>query len=147
MTDNAAPNNDFSASVLTGQWSYRSFNNNPDLSVDPNDLLFGSGTIRIDPAPMDTFTGLIYGTGWQLNLNGSIAWGNPYTVNFLGSGVVGGSEWKYSYRGYYVPRWPNGVNQVPAMVGSIVRDIPHPGGDGGLHPAGVVASWYAVKQG
>ena len=136
----------YTRSVLTGDWSYRSFNNNPDLSVSFNDLEFGQGTIRIDEAPMDTLTGRIFGPGWGLDLTGSIAWGNPYTVSFQGRGVVGGNEWIYSYLGYYVPRWPNGVNQVPAMVGSIVRVIPHPGSDGGIHPAGVVASWYAVRQ-
>ena len=136
----------FTSSVLTGDWSYRSFNNNPDLSVSFNDLEFSQGTIRLDEAPMDTLTGRIFGPGWGLDLTGSIAWGNPYTVNFQGKGVVGGNEWIYAYLGYYVPRWPNGVNQVPAMVGSIVRVIPHPGSDGGIHPAGVVASWYALRQ-
>ena len=46
---------------------------------------------------------------------------------------------------YLVPEWPDGVKQETAMVGSIVRVIPHPSGSGGVAPAGVVASWYAVK--
>lgn len=136
----------FTASVLTGNWSYRSLNNDPDLTVSFNDLEFGQGTIRIDPAPMDTLTGRIFGPGWGLDLTGSIGWGNPYSLNFQGKGIVSGNEWIYAYQAYYVPRWPNGVNQVPALVGSVVRVIPHPGGDGGLHPAGVVASFYAVRQ-
>jgi len=42
------------------------------------------------------------------------------------------------------------VQQVPAMVGSIVRTIPHSGSapkgkPPPINPAGVVASWYAVK--
>jgi hypothetical protein len=45
-----------------------------------------------------------------------------------------------------VPAWPNGIDQRPAMVGSIVRTVPHPGGSGGVNPAGVVASWIAVYQ-
>lgn len=136
----------FHSDPLVGVWSYRSFNNNPDLTVAFNDLEFGQGNIRVDPSPLDEFTGLIYGSGWQLELYGSASYGNPFTVDFQGKGIIGGAEWIYAYRGYYVPRWPNGVNQRPAMVGSIVRVIPHPGGSGGLHPAGVVASWYAVQQ-
>ena len=70
-------NND---SIFTGTWTYRSFLNNPDLSVTPDKLLFGDGNIRIDPAPDGVFKGLIYGPGWQLDLFGSIQYGNPATV-------------------------------------------------------------------
>ena len=72
-------------------------------------------------------------------------------VRFQGKGVVNGEEWIYDYEGYLVPAWPNGVQQVPAMVGSIVRTVPHSGsapkggGPPPINPAGVVASWYAVK--
>lgn len=133
-------------SIFQGLWTYRSLNNNPDISISFNDLQFGEGTIRINPAPMNQLDGLIYGPGWELGLKGSINYGDPYTVRFQGKGVVGGNQWIYNYVGYMVNPWVDGVNQVPSMVGSIVRVIPHPGGDGGLHPAGVVASWYAVKQ-
>lgn len=145
MPHSSEPHRDFRRSVLLGTWTYRSLLNDPDLSLPFNDLKFGAGNIRVDPAPMDELTGLLYGDGWQLELSGAISYGNPFTVDFQGKGVIGGSEWIYAYRGYYVPRWPNGVHQRPAMVGSIVRVIPHPG-DGGVHPAGVVNSWYAVKQ-
>jgi len=37
--------------------------------------------------------------------------------------------------------WPNGIDQVPALVGSVIRAKPHNGS-----PAGVVASFIAVKQ-
>jgi hypothetical protein len=33
-----------------------------------------------------------------------------------------------------------------AMVGSIVRTVPHASGTGGVAPAGVVCSWIAVRQ-
>ncbi len=133
-------------SVLEGLWSYRSLDNNPDLSVSFNDLEFGKGTIRIDPSPMNELQGLIFGPGWQLDLKGSTNYGNPFTVRFQGKGLIDGNEWIYDYVGYVVLPWPNGVNQPNTMVGSIVRAIPHPGSDGGLHPAGVVASWYAVQR-
>jgi hypothetical protein len=35
----------------------------------------------------------------------------------------------------------------PAIVGSVIRTIPHSNGNGGTAPAGVVASFYAVRVG
>ena len=134
--------------VLVGNWTYRSFLSNPDLSVEFDALEFGRGTIRIDAAPLQIFSGLIFGTGWQLKLNGAIAYGNPFNVRFQGVGIVGGAQWIYDYSGYLIPAWPNGVDQRPALVGSIVRTIPHPTGanNKSTAPAGVVAQWIAVKQ-
>lgn len=132
--------------ILVGTWTYRSFLNDPDLSADFDSLEFGRGNIAIEPAPMNEFKGRIYDTGWELNLKGSINYGNPFNVRFQGTGVVGGEQWIYDYEGYVIPPWPNGVDQRMAMVGSIVRTIPHSSGSGGVAPAGVVCSWVAVRQ-
>ena len=134
--------------ILVGTWTYRSFLSNPDVSADFDSLEFGRGNIRIDPGPMQVFSGLIYGPGWELKLKGSIGYGDPFNVRFQGVGVVGGAQWIYDYKGYLIPDWPNGVVQRPALVGSIVRTIPHPTGPNGKStaPAGVVAQWIAVKQ-
>jgi hypothetical protein len=132
--------------ILVGKWTYRSFLNDPDLSTQFNDLEFGLGTIEVVPAPMNEFHGTIGGPGWQLQLKGSTTYGNPFTVRFQGKGVVGGEEWIYDYIGYVIRPWPNGVDQRMAMVGSIVRTIPHSSGNGGTAPAGVVCSWIAVRQ-
>lgn len=135
--------------LLLGTWTYRSFLADPNLDTDFDKLEFGRGNIRIDPAPAQTFTGLIYGPGWELDLTGSINYGDPFSVRFQGKGVVGGAEWIYAYSGWVVPPWPNGVDQRPAIVGTIVRVIPHPTGPNGesTAPAGFVAQWIAVKQG
>jgi hypothetical protein len=136
---------------FVGSWSYRSLLNDPDLSTSFNDLQFGIGTIVIEEAPMQLLKGTIGGSGWSLALKGAREYGNPMHVRFQGKGVISGEEWIYDYDGYLVPAWPNGVQQVPAMVGSIVRTIPHSGsppkggGPAPVHPAGVVASWYAVR--
>jgi len=83
-------------SVWIGKWSYRSFYNIADLSADLNGMLLGEGTIRIDPTPLSNqLSGLIYGPGWQLDLTGSINYGDPFTVRFQGQGVVGGNQWIY----------------------------------------------------
>ena len=132
---------------LAGKWTYRSFLSDPDLSTEFNNLEFGRGTITIEEAPMGVLQGNIGGPGWSLDLNGSINYGDPYSVRFQGKGVVGGEEWIYDYIGYAIKPWPNGVNQVPAITGSLVRTIPHSSGTGGVAPAGVVCSWIAVWQG
>ena len=62
------------------------------------------------------------------------------------TGTVGGDKWAYDYTGYLVPHWPNGVGQVPAIVGSVIRTLPHSAGPGKIAPAGVVASFYAVRR-
>jgi hypothetical protein len=133
------------ASPVVGTWTYRSFVSNPDLAAAFTTLEFGRANLRIDPAPAGTLTGLLYGPGWQLTLQGTITPGPPLAVRFQGTGVINGAEWIYDYLGYLVPAWPNGVHQVPAIVGSVIRTIPHPSGNG-IAPAGVVASWIGVKQ-
>jgi hypothetical protein len=128
-----------------GKWSYRSFLNDPNLDTQPNDLLFGSGTLEFTSAPIGQVAGTIGGPGWQLKLEGWMTFGNPPAVRFQGKGVIGKAEWIYDYNGYYVTHWPNGVDQVEAITGSVIRTIPHPG-NGGTSPAGVVVSFYAVRQ-
>ena len=130
---------------LTGVWTYRSFHNDPDLKTPYDQYLFGSGYITIDDAPAGVFRGKIGDTGWGLACNGSINYGYPNAVRFQGKGIVAGEEWIYDYLGFVVPAWPNGQDQVPAIVGTIVRTIPHSGSSPGtVAPAGVTASWIAV---
>ena len=140
---------------FVGTWSYRSFYNDPDLSKDSdiNPLLLGDGTLTItSPAPA-TLGGTIGGSlgkgkgNWLLNLRGSIGYGSPGQVRFQGVGTVGAEEWIYDYIGWLVPVWPNRNDtlQRAAIVGSVVRTIPHTGSDGTVHPAGVVGSFYAVR--
>lgn len=136
----------------TGHWAYRSFKNDPNLShdlvQDTNSycLEFGQGTLQLVTDADGTLTGTIGGDGWHLDLKGSVQLGNPATLWFRGSGTIGGAPWIYDYLCYVVPHIPEGVGQVPALVGSVTRAIPHPDGNGGTSPAGVVASFFAVYQ-
>lgn len=136
-----------SRNPFVGKWTYRSLLNDPDPKKQFNDLEFGQGVIDIKEAPEDTLTGTIGGEGWSLNLHGSRSYGYPMQVRFQGKGLVNGEEWIYDYLGWLAPVWPNSTDQLqrPAMAGTIVRTIPHSGSNGGVNPAGVVASWYAVK--
>jgi hypothetical protein len=131
---------------FVGNWTYRSLLNDPDINTDFNNLEFGRGTITIQEAPFDLLTGTIGGPGWSLALHGSRAYGSPMQVRFQGKGIVSGAEWIYDYIGWLVPVWPNSdsTKQRAAIVGSVTRTIPHPS-NGGTAPAGVVASFYAVR--
>lgn len=135
---------------FVGSWTYRSFLNDPDLAADSdvNKLLFGDGTLEITAPSSETLGGTIGGQGWSLDLHGSIGYGSPSQVRFQGKGIVGGEEWIYDYIGWLVPVWPNSTDtlQRAAIVGSVVRTIPHSGSKPGtVNPAGVVASFYAVR--
>jgi len=134
---------------FVGSWTYRSLLNDPDINTQFNDLEFGRGILVIEEAPEQVLRGTIGGQGWSLNLHGSRGYGSPMQVRFQGKGLVSGEEWIYDYIGWLVPVWPNSNDtlQRPAIVGSIVRTIPHSSGSGGVAPAGVVASFYAVRIG
>ena len=137
-----------SENPFVGSWTYRSLLNDPDINKNFNDLEFGRGTIIIEQAPMQVLKGTIGGPGWSLVLKGARAYGNPMYARFQGVGVVNGEKWIYDYEGYLVQDWPNGVDQVPAIVGSVIRTIPHSGSQPNtVSPAGVVCSFCAVRAG
>ena len=141
---------------FVGTWTYRSLLNDPDIDTDFDKLEFGRGTLVITAPSSDTLGGTIGGSlgpgngNWQLDLHGSIGHGSPAQVRFQGRGLVNGEEWVYDYIGWLVPVWPNSNDrlQVAAIVGSVVRTVPHSGGEPGtVNPAGVVASFYATRAG
>jgi hypothetical protein len=133
---------------FVGRWAYRSLKNDPSLQTDFAKLKFGAGTLDITSPGFGELAGTIGGDDWQLELRGSISYGTPMQIRFQGKGIVSGREWIYDYIGWLVPVWPNSTSvlQRSAIVGSVVRTIPHPSDDGGVSPAGVVASFYAVRQ-
>lgn len=135
---------------FVGTWTYRSLLNEPDVTTDFDKLEFGRGTIVISASSSTTLGGTIGGPGWSLDLHGSIGYGSPGQVRFQGKGLVSGEEWIYDYIGWLVPVWPNSDDtlQRAAIVGSVVRTVPHSGSSPGtINPAGVVASFYAVRVG
>ena len=135
-----------SDNAFVGRWTYRSLLNDPDINLAFNDLEVGRGTIVIEEAPTQSLQGTIGGPGWSLTLKGARSYGNPMHTRFQGVGLVNGETWVYDYEGYLVPDWPNGVGQIPAIVGSVIRTVPHSGGaPGTVAPAGVVCSFYAVR--
>ncbi len=129
-------------------WTYRSFVSDPDPNTPFNDLQFAVADIKLEPSPFGELSGrLSFGADF-LRLKGTATYGNPFTIRFQGVGatpgtIENGQPWVYDYLGFLAPAWPNGIDQRPAIVGTIVRTVPH---SQGKAKAGYVASWIAVRQ-
>jgi len=141
-------------SILAGKWTYRSYLNDPTLIGDdpntaPNNalaLIFAEAVFTFEIPSDTTLKGAIDWTGGGLDLQGTVrpsAANAAPIVEIVGTGRSGTSTagWEYDYHGQLAYTWPKGVNQVPAIVGNVFRAKPHDG-----QPAGVVASFIAVKQ-
>jgi hypothetical protein len=156
-----------------GQWTYRSYLNDPSVMVnaDPDpaaqalspiygsdnvanavaalkalNLIFGEGIITFDPPAGNTLTGnLDMGGGLVLDLKGTMQTtpSGDIGIVVIGTGRAGTKTegWEYDYKATTAPKWPNGVDQVPTLVGTVIRAKPHNG-----EPAGVVASFIAIKH-
>jgi hypothetical protein len=136
------------ASILVGKWTYRSYVNTTALVGDDKDkalaIIFGEGIYSIDPLSGTALTGTLdMGGGYVLDLKGTVTQTAPPSVAISGYGRAGTptAGWEYDYNASLAYQWPNGVDQLPALVGSVIRAKPHGGG-----AAGVVASFIAVKQ-
>jgi hypothetical protein len=132
------------AATFFGTWTYRSLLSNPDINVDFDKLEFARATLVLDDAPVGVLRGrLSFGDDF-LTLRGNLTYGNPFTARFQGKGGTEGTKgWVYDYLAFLVPSWPDGVDQRPALVGSVIRTVPH---SDGKAKAGVVASFVAVRH-
>jgi hypothetical protein len=137
-----------SANPLVGKWTYRSFRSIPDISTPFEKLELWRATLTVEEsATLGAFQGRLDGEpGEGLILNGTISYGGTVAVRFQGRGDGNASkDWVYDYLGFLIPQWNNGVDQRPALVGTIVRTKSHKSGTG-IAPAGSVAQWIAVKR-
>ena len=135
---------------FAGTWTYRSFLNNPvPIGNDPaklKALLFAEGVWTVKDAPPTVFDAeLSFGPGNVMDLKGVVTPAKDRVTahaHIVGKGRTGTSTEHlfYDYDGSLTERWANGVNQVPAITGSVIRVKPHDG-----EPAGLVASFIAVR--
>lgn len=127
---------------FAGKWNYQSYLN------EASQPIFGQGVITFDDTPLGHLAGKLVmpganNTTLTLTLRGNFQLGTPFAARFQGNGIAGTGTagWIYNYIGYYIPAWPDGVKEVPAFVGSVIRTVAH----GPTSPAGVVASFIAVR--
>jgi hypothetical protein len=139
---------------LSGLWTYRSFLNDPKplyptaLPTVPQ-LILQEALLKLETPTSATLQGGIEwlrgGGDFPLDLRGWIQPGvgdEPSSFGIVGTGRPGtnteGRE--YYYEGHLTRNWPNGINQVPALVGSLIRGKPNPESPGRSLP------FIAVKQ-
>ncbi len=126
---------------VAGKWAYRSYLNTADQRI------FGQGIFTFTTPSTTTLKGTLdMGGGLVLDLDGSVRppdKGSPLSVAIKGYGRAGTKTegWEYDYDAFLGHQWPSGVDQVPSLVGTVIRAKPHNGA-----PAGVTASFIAVKQ-
>lgn len=143
-----------SANQLSGKWTYRSFHNNPAPVAEDEStaaakalaLIFAEAVFSFEIVSPTELKGAIDWEGGGLDLTGTIrpaTTGTSLTVEIVGAGRpgTGTAGWQYDYHGHLAHAWPNGVNQVPSVVGTVIRAKQHGGA-----PAGYVASFIAVKR-
>ena len=129
------------SSSIAGNWAYKSYLNTTEQPI------FGAGIFTFVTPSSTTLRGTFdMGGGLVLDLQGTIraaVQNCPLTLEIFGTGRDGSptAGWEYDYHGYLAYLWPNGVDQVLALVGSVIRAKPHNGG-----AAGVTASFIAAKQ-
>jgi hypothetical protein len=133
---------------VAGVWHYRSFINNPQKVTDLNTLLFGEGDFTFEEEPLGELVGTgDFGGGDAVKFRGMVTHGSLLSVRFQGIGSgPSNRDWVYDYFGVLLPAWPNGVDKIPSIVGSVVRSAPHANGSGGVSQPGKVASFIAVKK-
>ena len=138
------------SAVIAGKWMYRSYLNNPaPVGGDPKRAagnIFGEGIFTLVTPTPATLTGTFdMGGGLVLDLAGKVTTVPEGLATFeiagLGRAGTDTEGWEYDYYGWPAYMWPAGVNQVPSLVGTVLRAKPHGGGK-----AGVTASFIAVRQ-
>ena len=144
-----SPNTPFgSHDRIRGEWTYRSFHDRPALVGDSAekalDLIFAEAKMVFEPPSGPALKGKIDWPGGGLDLAGEIKPGGAgtFVIDLVGSGRPGTSTdgWEYDYYAALAHHWPSGVDQRPALVGSVLRAKSH-----GSAKAGYVASFIAVK--
>ena len=134
-------------SILAGKWTYRSFLNDPAMvGDDPQkayDLIFAEATFTFEVSGTELKGIIDWGSG-GLDLKGTVSSAGALSVQIIGLGRPGTQTdgWRYDYNGNIAYEWPNAIDQVPALVGTVIRVNAHGAGA----PAGVTASFIAVKQ-
>jgi len=135
--------------VLTGTWTYRSYNSTPALVGDDPQaalaLIVGEGVFDFEAGEGGRFRGALgMASGYALRLQGEILPGYRSAFSIVGLGIDGTPTqgWRYDYHGVAGYEWPDGVDQVPSLLGTVVRVNAH----GPSSPAGCTASFIAVRR-
>jgi hypothetical protein len=146
---------------LSGLWTYRSFLN--DLAFfweykpspqDLGELILQEAVFKLETPTSTTLQGRTTEGHLALDLNGTVQpgeEGEPSSFQITGIGTwrpdTNTTDLEYHYQGHLTRNWRNGVEQRPALVGSVIWAKPQVFSDGSVAaPAGYVAPFIAVKR-
>lgn len=130
---------------FVGTWTYRSFHNNPSPVDDFNDIRLWQADLTLESDGPGLVKGRIESGGYALEIQGSVSMDNGIHSIKLRAVGVGGSNtagWIYDYAGVLASNWPDGDGQRPALVGTVIRTVPHQSN----RPAGASYSFVAVNK-
>ena len=137
---------------VAGKWTYRSYRDDPSFVGDDQakalSEIFGEGAFSLTLSAERCVGGALdLGGGYFLDISGQVhGFLNrpPFLLYMIGTGRIGTATegWEYDYQAYSAPIWPQAVNQIRALLGSVLRAKPHNG-----QPAGVTASFVMVAAG
>jgi hypothetical protein len=126
---------------IPGKYTYRSFLNNPTypyLTAPPtaDGLILQEADLRLEAPTSTTLRGTISWPGRSLDIQGRVGTIEGFPSSFWITGTGGG--WERRYQGFLTRHWAEGLNQVLALVGSVINVLPPPGG--------YAAPFIAVKR-
>ncbi len=126
---------------LTGSYSYRSFDNNPD--PEAADLSFFVANLELQQSESGELSGTLVGfaPNDEYEITGSVDYGDDQDGGSSYQGDSSGEWWDrrlifradvrgstpenegklYQWVGYFPGMWPEGINQIPTLVGSVLR--------------------------
>jgi hypothetical protein len=129
---------------FAGTWTYRSFHNNPE-PVDSFDAIrFAQAELTLVENGLNLLSGRLSFGDAYINVTGTVQCAEPPTIRLRAIGVEDTSTagWIYDYIGHLAPSWPDADAQRPAIVGTVIRTMPHEPD----RPAGYSGSFVAVSQ-
>lgn len=130
---------------VIGNWTYRSFYNKPDMVTDFNQIKLWEADLVLESDGPFLVKGTLSNAGYQLTVRGTVITGSDKPIIRLrAEGVTGTNTqgWIYDYEGELCFKWPDGDEQRPAIVGSVIRSVPHAPD----RMAGIVYSFVAVRK-
>ncbi len=112
-----------------GTWTYRSFKDIPEPVEDFDEIrLWQAQLILIEDGP-GLVKGSIASGDYELQIRGAV-WmeESDKNVRLRAEGLKGTNTdgWVYDYVGVLAEKWPDGDAQRPAIVGTVMRTMPHP---------------------
>jgi hypothetical protein len=136
--------------MLSGRWTYRSYHNLVKLVGEDQQaalaLICGEGVFELHQSEDGRIEGgLGMENGYALRIAGSLGTtGNGLEFTLSGEGLDGTptAGWRYDYRGVLGHMWRNAADQVPSLLGTVVRVKAHDPNA----PAGYTASFIAVRH-